>query len=134
MSFELVSDNQLVEEVKSIPDKMAFKIGDVAKFAGIKQHVLRYWESEFDALNPQKSNHNQRMYSKKDVELVLVIKKLLYRDRYSIEGAREALRRLKAEFRNDKGMREIVKSHAKVKSKAQALLEDLKRLKTKLEL
>ncbi len=134
INMEILDDKDLVTQVRSIPDRMAFKIGDVAKIAGIKQHVLRYWESEFDILTPKKSDHNQRMYSRKDVETVLVIKKLLYKDRFSIEGAREALRRLRSEIRKDKGMREIIKSHAKVRSKAEALIEELQKLRTKLEL
>ncbi len=134
INMEILDDKDLISEVKAIPDRMAFKIGDVAKLAGIKQHVLRYWESEFDVLTPKKSDHNQRMYSKKDVETVFVIKKLLYKDRFSIEGAREALRKLRSEIRKDKGMREIMKSHAKVRSKAEALLEELRHLREKLEL
>ncbi|OQW52789.1 MAG: hypothetical protein A4S09_08055 [Proteobacteria bacterium SG_bin7] len=131
--MEVLNDNDLVSQIKQIPDRMAFKIGDVAKIAGIKTHVLRYWESEFEVLTPKKSDHNQRMYSRKDVETVLIIKKLLYKDRFSIEGAREALRKLKAEIRKDKPMREIIKSHTKVRRKAEALIEELKKLKIKLQ-
>ncbi len=134
MNMEVLNDSDLISQVKEIPDRMAFKIGDVAKIAGIKTHVLRYWESEFDVLTPKKSDHNQRMYSRKDVETVLVIKKLLYKDRFSIEGAREALRKLKAEIRKDKPMREVIKSHAKVKRKAEALIEELRKLRNKLDL
>ena len=90
-----VVDEQLQKELNDIPDKMAFKIGEVADIAGVKSYVLRYWETEFDALKPKKSKHNQRMYHRKDIENVLMIKKLLYRDRFSIEGARKALRGLK---------------------------------------
>ncbi len=133
MNMEVLNDNDLVSQIKQIPDRMAFKIGDVAKIAGIKTHVLRYWESEFEVLTPKKSDHNQRMYSRKDVETVLIIKKLLYKDRFSIEGAREALRKLKAEIRKDKPMREIIKSHTKVRRKAEALIEELKKLKIKLQ-
>lgn len=134
MNMDVLNDKDLVSQVKQIPDRLAFKIGDVAKIAGIKAHVLRYWESEFDVLTPKKSDHNQRMYSRKDVETVLVIKKLLYKDRFSIEGAREALRKLRAEIRKDKPMREVIKSHAKVRRKAEALIEELRKLKNKLDL
>jgi DNA-binding transcriptional MerR regulator len=126
LNMEMLNDKELVNQVKSIPDRMAFKIGDVAKLAGIKAHVLRYWETEFDVLTPKKSDHNQRMYTKKDVETVLVIKKLLYKDRFSIEGAREALRKLRSEIRKDKGMKEVIKSHAKVRRSAEALIEELR--------
>jgi DNA-binding transcriptional MerR regulator len=88
-------DVELEREIKAIPDKLAFKIGEVADIVGVKTYVLRYWETEFDQLSPQKSAKNQRVYLKRDVELVLMIKKLLYRDRFSIEGARVSLKRLK---------------------------------------
>lgn len=97
-----VEDQEVLRELAAIPDKLAFKIGEVADIVGVKQYVLRYWESEFDALKPKKSAHNQRMYSRKDVENVIMIKKLLYRDKFSIEGARKALRQLKSQVRETK--------------------------------
>lgn len=95
-------DDLLLEEINSIPDKMGFKIGDVADLLGIKQYVLRYWESEFEILRPRKAANNQRMYSRKDVENAFLIRKLLHRDRFSIEGARNALKELKAHVRKEK--------------------------------
>jgi DNA-binding transcriptional MerR regulator len=74
-----------------IPDKLYFRIGEVAKLAGIKAYVLRFWETEFPALDPKKSGTGQRLYRRKDVELVLEIKRLLYEKRYTIEGARKLL-------------------------------------------
>jgi DNA-binding transcriptional MerR regulator len=74
-----------------IPDKLYFRIGEVAKLAGIKPYVLRFWESEFSALGPKKSGTGQRLYRRKDVELVLEIKRLLYEKRFTIEGARKIL-------------------------------------------
>jgi len=88
-------DTELEKEIAAIPDKLAFKIGEVAEIAKLKPYVLRYWETEFDQLHPNKSAKNQRVFLKKDVEMVLMIKKLLYRDRFSIEGARTALKQLK---------------------------------------
>jgi DNA-binding transcriptional MerR regulator len=78
-----------------IPDRMFFKIGDVARIVGVKAYVLRYWESEFTFLSPQKSQNQQRVYSKKDVENCLLIKHLLYDKRYSIEGARKRISELR---------------------------------------
>jgi len=78
-----------------IPNKLYFRIGDVSKLAGVKQHVLRFWETEFPALNPRKSGTNQRLYRRKDVELVLEIKHLLYEKRFTIEGARAYLQQHK---------------------------------------
>jgi DNA-binding transcriptional MerR regulator len=74
-----------------IPDKLYFRIGEVAKLAGIKPYVLRFWESEFSGLGPKKSGTGQRLYRRKDVELVLEIKRLLYEERFTIEGARKIL-------------------------------------------
>jgi DNA-binding transcriptional MerR regulator len=74
-----------------IPDKLYFRIGEVARLAGIKPYVLRFWETEFSALGPKKSGAGQRLYRRKDVELVLEIKRLLYDKRFTIEGARKFL-------------------------------------------
>ena|ERR1039457_2516258 len=74
-----------------IPDKLYFRIGDVSRLAGIKPYVLRFWESEFPGLGPKKSGTGHRLYRRKDVELVLEIKRLLYEKRFTIEGARKFL-------------------------------------------
>jgi DNA-binding transcriptional MerR regulator len=74
-----------------IPNKLYFRIGEVAKLAGIKPYVLRFWESEFAGLGPKKSGTGHRLYRRKDVELVLEIKRLLYEKRFTIEGARKVL-------------------------------------------
>ncbi len=76
---------------QEIPDKLYFRIGDVSRLAGIKPYVLRYWETEFPAISPKKSGTNQRLYRRKDVELILEIKHLLYEKRFTIEGARKAI-------------------------------------------
>lgn len=74
-----------------IPNRLYFRIGDVSRLAGVKPHVLRFWETEFPSLHPKKSGTNQRLYRRKDVELVLEIKHLLYERRFTIEGARAHL-------------------------------------------
>src|SRR6195256_6780976 len=79
------------EEAQEIPDKLYFRIGDVARLAGIKPYVLRFWETEFPGLGPKKSGTGHRLYRRKDVEMVLEIKRLLYEKRYTIEGARKFL-------------------------------------------
>ena len=75
-----------------IPDKLYYKIGEVAKFTGIKTHVLRYWETEFSAIRPNKSRSNQRLYRRQDVDLILYLKDLLYNQGFTIAGARKKLR------------------------------------------
>lgn len=75
----------------TIPEKLFFKIGEVCDIVGIQAHVLRYWESEFSMLAPQKNRAGQRTYRKRDVEMVLRIKELLYEEQYTIPGARKRL-------------------------------------------
>jgi len=82
------------EEWKSpifFPDKLFYKIGEVSKIVGVEPYVLRYWETEFSFLKPRKNKSGQRVYIKKDVELLLSIKRLLYKERYTIEGVRKRL-------------------------------------------
>ncbi len=74
-----------------IPNKLYFKIGEVSQLVGVEAYVLRYWESEFPGLSPRKSETGQRMFRRKDVELLLRIKHLLYDQKFTIEGARKAL-------------------------------------------
>src|SRR4029079_4489330 len=76
---------------EEIPDKLYFRIGEVARLAGIKPYVLRFWETEFPALDPKKSGTGHRLYRRKTVQMGLDIKTLLYEKRYTIEGARKFL-------------------------------------------
>jgi DNA-binding transcriptional MerR regulator len=73
---------------------MYFKIGEVSEIAGIKPHVLRYWESEFKVAKPMRSKAQQRVYRRSDLEKILLIKTLLYEDKYSIAGAKKKLREI----------------------------------------
>lgn len=83
------------EKLAQIPDRMYFRIGDVADITGIKTYVLRFWEKEFNFLSPVKNNAGQRIYRRSDVESVLLIKRLLYQERYSIEGAKKRINELR---------------------------------------
>ncbi len=74
-----------------IPDKLFFRIGEVARLTSLRPSILRYWETEFSVLQPQKSRSGQRLYSRKELSLVFDIKKLLYSEKLTIEGARRAL-------------------------------------------
>jgi len=74
---------------KEIPDKLYFKIGEVAKLAEVPTHVLRYWESEFAGIKPKRANSKQRLYRKHDVELILRVKELLHNQGYTIAGAKK---------------------------------------------
>ena len=75
-----------------VPDRLYFKIGEVAKLVGVKPYVLRYWETEFSILRPGKTRARHRLYRRKDVETLLEIRRLLYAERYTIEGAKRRLR------------------------------------------
>jgi DNA-binding transcriptional MerR regulator len=72
-----------------VPDKLFYKIGEVSKITGVESYVLRYWETEFPFLKPRKNKSGQRVYVKKDLEMILMVKNLLYQERYTIEGVRK---------------------------------------------
>ncbi len=74
-----------------IPDKLYFRIGEVSKLLGVEPYVVRFWESEFPGLSPKKSDTGQRLFKRKDVELLLQIRNLLYEKKFTIDGARQAL-------------------------------------------
>ena len=77
--------------LRLFPEKLFYKIGEAGKLIGVESYVLRYWESEFPFLSPRKSKSGQRVYTKKDIDLLLLIKRLLYEERYTIDGVRKKL-------------------------------------------
>ena len=77
---------------RQLPDKLYFRIGEVADIVGVEPHVLRYWETEFRSVRPEKSRKGQRVYSRRDVDTLLRVKDLLYGHRYTIAGAKRKLR------------------------------------------
>lgn len=81
-------------ESEEVSEKRYYRIGEVSKITGVKPYVLRYWESEFRWMAPQKSKSKQRLYRKRDIDMILLIKKLLYGQRYTIAGARKKLREM----------------------------------------
>ena len=83
-----------------LPDKLYLKIGEVSRIVGVEPYVLRYWESEFNVLKPGKAPSRHRLYKKKDIELLLEIKKLLYSEGFTIEGAKKKLKEGKKETRH----------------------------------
>ena len=80
-----------------IPDKLYFKIGEVSEIVGVDPHVLRYWESEFKVIKPQRASSKQRLYRRMDVENILKIRELLYDRGFTIAGAKKALKDAKME-------------------------------------
>jgi DNA-binding transcriptional MerR regulator len=98
-----------------------YKIGEVSRLAGLESYVLRYWETEFPALRPRKSSGGQRVYTKKDVDLVLQIKRMLYEQGFTIAGARKRLR--------GRGPVDPVEKRAflgEIRGQLQSILDDLK--------
>jgi DNA-binding transcriptional MerR regulator len=98
-----------------IPEKLYFRIGEVSRLLSVKPHVLRYWETEFALLSPGKSASGQRVYRRSDVEMLAAIQRLLYVEKYSIEGARKKLGLLRKEgalkaFKQESGIRPGLKT------------------------
>mmetsp|Transcript_14961 Transcript_14961/g.7286 ORF Transcript_14961/g.7286 Transcript_14961/m.7286 type:complete len:120 (+) Transcript_14961:715-1074(+) len=84
-----------------IPDKFYFRIGEVSDIARVDPSVLRFWETEFDEIRPKRTSSGQRLYRKKDVHIVLTIKELLYNQKFTIQGAKQHLKkRIKKEIRS----------------------------------
>jgi len=91
--------------------KLYYRIGEVSKITGVKPYVLRYWESEFRWMAPQKSRSKQRLYRRKDIEMILLIKKLLYEQRFTIAGARKKLRETGMGKTLDEGVLSVEPDH-----------------------
>ncbi|MGA3224745.1 MAG: MerR family transcriptional regulator [Acidobacteriaceae bacterium] len=91
---------QRVPQKPEIPDKLYFRIGEVARLCSVAPYVLRFWETEFTQLKPNKSGTGQRLYRRRDVEMALRVKRLLYDEGYTIAGARQAIQ---AESRSKRG-------------------------------
>ena len=87
----LKSASESLKSYIPFPDKLFYKIGEVSRIVGVEPYVLRYWETEFPFLKPRKNKSGQRVYIKRDVEVLLKIKRLLYQERYTIEGVRKRL-------------------------------------------
>jgi len=111
-----------------LPEKIYFKIGEVSEIVGVEPYVLRYWETEFEVLKPSKAPSRHRLYKKRDVELLLEIKRLLYSEGFTIEGARKKLKETK---KDEKSQLKLPLSEQRYKSalaKLKKELESLRRL------
>jgi DNA-binding transcriptional MerR regulator len=108
-----------------VPEKQTFKIGEVCEMLQLEPYVLRYWESEFEDLNPQKNAMGQRVYRTRDIEIIYLIKKLLYEEGYTIIGARRQLKREITKLSGDvssMGREEIVESLKRIRWQLQEIL------------
>jgi DNA-binding transcriptional MerR regulator len=109
-----------------LPDKIYFKIGEVSEIVGVEPYVLRYWETEFDLLKPSKAPSRHRLYKKRDVELLLDIKRLLYTEGFTIEGARK---KLKETRKQEKDQLKLPLSDLKYKNALAKIKKDLESLR-----
>jgi DNA-binding transcriptional MerR regulator len=105
-----------------IPDKLYFRIGEVAELCAVQAYVLRFWESEFSALHPNKSGTGQRLYRRRDVETALRIRHLLYEEGYTIAGARHALKQESKNSSEDKTRQRPLQFSAATRTPAEAKL------------
>jgi DNA-binding transcriptional MerR regulator len=108
---------------REIPDKPYFRIGEVADIVGVKASVLRYWETEFKSIRPEKTKTNQRVYSRKHVERLVEIRRLLYEQGFTIAGARKRLREGPEPEAGDDGEGETVVASAAAASRAQRAVQ-----------
>ena len=109
-----------------LPDKIYFKIGEVSEIVGVEAYVLRYWETEFELLKPSKAPSRHRLYKKKDVQLLLDIKRLLYSEGFTIEGARK---RLKESRKEEKDQLKLPLADQKYKNALVKLKRDIQSLR-----
>jgi DNA-binding transcriptional MerR regulator len=113
------------------PVKLYYRIGEVAGIVGVEPHVLRYWETEFRSIRPQKSRKGQRIYSRRDVDRLLKVKDLLYTHGFTIAGARKKLRELGAEPPTEGESRSLGVARTalyELRHEAQAMLDELELL------
>ena len=113
---------------QEIPDKLYYRIGEVSVITGVPAYVLRYWESEFKLLRPKKNEAGQRLYRRKDVDLVLKIKSLLYEERLTLEGAKKRL----GEEQRDRRQLDLGVRQAMMDSTLRRLRQRLEALKSRL--
>ena len=115
--------------VEPASDKRYYRIGEVSKITGVKPYVLRYWESEFRWMAPQKSRSKQRLYRKRDIDMILLIKKLLYEQRFTIAGARKKLREMGVGRALDEGTLSVEVDH---RARYRKIREELEQIRAML--
>ncbi len=127
----LLTDSCIFEEIRAevntLPSKLNFKIGEAAKILGVETHVLRYWEEEFALLKPKKFSNNQRLYFKKDMEILFLIKILLYEEKLKVQGARKYLSKFYHQFKKEKlkNTKAMNPQSKVVKKEVKSLLKDI---------
>jgi len=107
-------------------DKRYYRIGEVSRITGVKPYVLRYWVSEFRWMAPQKSRSKQRLYRRRDIDMILLIKKMLYEQRFTIAGARKKFREFGADRALESGNLAIETDHRSRYRKIRSELESIR--------
>lgn len=107
-----------------VAKKAYYSIGEVCSLTGLKPHVLRYWESQFDALSPSKNSAGNRVFRPKEIELVLLVKRLLYEEKYTIEGANQRIGEMRAGEQLEERRSDVVEPDF-----VEAIKDDLKELR-----
>jgi DNA-binding transcriptional MerR regulator len=115
-------------------ERLYYRIGEVSRITGLKPHILRYWESEFRVIRPYKAGSLQRLYRKKDLDLILKIKKLLYEEGFTIAGAKRKIREIEREEGRRLRLRLVEKGHSgEERELLSAIREELKGIREMLE-
>jgi DNA-binding transcriptional MerR regulator len=114
------------EREEDTQGKRYYRIGEVSRITGVKPYVLRYWESEFRWMAPQKSRSKQRLYRRRDIDMILLIKKMLYEQRFTIAGARKKLREFGADRALESGNLAIETDHRSRYRKIRSELESIR--------
>ena len=127
MKTKVMTTNQLSFP---IPEKLYYKIGEVSEITGVEPYVLRYWETEFDIVKPFRTRSKQRLYRKKDLDLILEIKKLLYEEQFTIAGAK---RKLKEYSHKDERTSQLPLSQEEYKRILKTIKDELETIRGVLE-
>ena len=124
----MANDTEPTGPTDAAPSKRYYRIGEVSRITDVKPYVLRYWESEFRWMAPQKSRSKQRLYRQRDIDMILLIKKLLYEQRFTIAGARKKLREFGAGKALEAGNLSIEEDHRSRYRKIREELEQVRAL------
>ncbi len=128
----LLKDHEIETPISH--ERLYYRIGEVSRITGLKPHVLRYWESEFKVIKPHKGGSLQRLYRRKDLDLILKIKKLLYEDGFTIAGAKKKIRDLERLENKQLKLKLVEKgSNGKSREFLTAIQEELKGIRKMLE-
>ncbi|MGB9711466.1 MAG: MerR family transcriptional regulator [Thermodesulfovibrio sp.] len=102
---------------RQLPFKFFYKIGETSRIVGVEPYVLRYWETEFPFLKPKKTKTGQRLYTKKEIEMLFLIKKMLYEERFTVEGVRQKLGKMYRQASNETLTKQDILNKVKIKLK-----------------